>query len=229
MLYNKDFRQNDLSPGCAQLVFTDIPYNIGKRAYGSNPQWYEDTSKQGALFFDTDEGFDVVAYLHEAARVVADRGAVFTCCSFEQFGILVDAGKACGLRHSFPFVLAKTSSPDVLKCNMKTSNFLEFAVLQYRDKLPLFNANGHQQSNILPFVKGPEKRIHPTQKPVALIEEVIRRYTRPGDLVVDFCAGSGSTLIAAHRLGRRAIGYEIDPHFYARAKVWIDSDDLQHF
>lgn len=54
------------------------------------------------------------------------------------------------------------------------------------------------------------ERIHPNQKPVALASLYIRTHTRPGELVLDPAAGGGSTLIAAMRLGRRAIGFELD-------------------
>jgi hypothetical protein len=55
-------------------------------------------------------------------------------------------------------------------------------------------------------------------KPLALMRAIIRDYTRPGDLVVDPCAGGGTTLLAAHLEGRRAIGAEIDPATYEIAK-----------
>ena len=55
--------------------------------------------------------------------------------------------------------------------------------------------------------------VHPTQKPVALIERAIRNSSDPGDLVLDSFAGSGSTLIACERLGRRFTGIELDPRY----------------
>lgn len=65
---------------------------------------------------------------------------------------------------------------------------------------------------VVGFLKDAE-HFHPTQKPVALCEYLIRTYTKPGDLVLDNCAGSGSTLVAAKKLGRRAIGIEQKPEY----------------
>lgn len=54
---------------------------------------------------------------------------------------------------------------------------------------------------------------HPTQKPVALIEYLMRTYTNEGDVVLDNCIGSGTTAIAAIRTGRHYIGFEIEPTY----------------
>lgn len=59
--------------------------------------------------------------------------------------------------------------------------------------------------------------LHPTQKPVALMEYMIKTYTQPGDLVLDFCMGSGTTGIAAINTGRVFIGVELDHEHYATA------------
>ena len=64
-------------------------------------------------------------------------------------------------------------------------------------------------------------RIHPTQKPVDLLAMLIGQYTKPGELVLDPFAGSGSTLKAAQLTGRRAIGIELDPDYFARARDWL--------
>ena len=61
-------------------------------------------------------------------------------------------------------------------------------------------------------------KIHPAQKPVKLLEQLIKTFTDEGDVVIDPCCGSGSTLRAASNLGRSAFGFEIDRNFYERAK-----------
>ena len=67
-----------------------------------------------------------------------------------------------------------------------------------------------------------EKGFHPTQKPVALFEYLIRTYTNPGELVLDNTAGSGTTVIAAIQSGRRWICIERDPGYFEKAiaRVW---------
>ena len=68
---------------------------------------------------------------------------------------------------------------------------------------------------------------HPTQKPVALYEYLIRTYTNEGDAVLDFCMGSGTTGVAAVQLGRRFIGIEIDPTYFAIAEKRIKQAQQQ--
>lgn len=65
-------------------------------------------------------------------------------------------------------------------------------------------------------------RMHPTQKPVALFDYLIRTYTNPGELVLDNTAGSGTTAVAAIQSGRRWVCIEKDPDYFARAiaRVW---------
>lgn len=63
---------------------------------------------------------------------------------------------------------------------------------------------------------------HPTQKPVALMEYFIKTYTNEGETVLDFTMGSGTTGVAAKKLGRDFIGIEIDPEYFEIAKKRID-------
>ncbi len=66
-------------------------------------------------------------------------------------------------------------------------------------------------------------RRHPCAKPLWLLEALIRDFTDPGDLVCDPYFGSGSTLVAAKRLGRRALGWELDPSYYAAALARLEA------
>lgn len=67
------------------------------------------------------------------------------------------------------------------------------------------------------FFPHDQRNIHPTQKPVALCEYLIKTYTQPGELVADVCAGSGTTAVAALRTGRNFICFEKDPQIYSMA------------
>ena len=66
-----------------------------------------------------------------------------------------------------------------------------------------------------------QRTAHPTQKPVELCEYFIKTYTRPGELVADICAGSGTTAVAALNTGRRFVCFETAPAFYAAASERI--------
>ena len=69
--------------------------------------------------------------------------------------------------------------------------------------------------------------LHPTQKPVALFEYLIRTYTNEGDLVLDNCMGSGTTGVAAVRLNRNFIGIELDPKYFEIAKQRIEDTHVE--
>ena len=68
--------------------------------------------------------------------------------------------------------------------------------------------------SVLKFSKEKQKEnYHPNQKPLRLVEWLINTYSNPGDIVLDNCMGSGTTAVAAKRLGRRFIGMELEPDF----------------
>lgn len=73
-------------------------------------------------------------------------------------------------------------------------------------------------------------QIHPSQKPVSVLKKLIETFTDEGDVVIDPCCGSGSTLRAAYELGRSAYGFEIDRNFYTRARdemlVWEEDNQM---
>lgn len=146
-------------------------------------------------------------------------------CAFEQMQAVIDHGKKYGFEKSYPLFFVKNYSAQVLKANMKIVGATEFAVVLYRDKLPKFrnlgpDGNRHMVFNWFQWERDSKKeypKIHPTQKPIGLLKRLIEVFTDPGDVVIDPCAGSGSTLRAACELGREAYGFEVDRNFYERA------------
>lgn len=77
---------------------------------------------------------------------------------------------------------------------------------------------------VLEFAEG--NKVHPTQKPVALMEYLIRTYTNPGDTVLDNCMGSGTTGVACENTGRKFIGIERDPTYFSIAASRIATASL---
>lgn len=231
----------------AQLVIADIPYNIGADAYGSNPMWYKggdnangESKYAKKSFFNSDGYFKIAEYMHFCSRLLKpepkEKGkapAMIVFCAFDQIHTVAEYGAQYGFKNWYPIFFCKNYSAQVLKANMRIVGATEFAVVLYRDKLPKFN-NGRQIGEDGKPIRGTGKmvfdwfqwerdgkdipKIHPTQKPVKVLRRLIEIFTDPGELVIDPCCGSGSTLRAAAEAGRGAIGFEIDKSFYLAAK-----------
>ena len=80
-------------------------------------------------------------------------------------------------------------------------------------------------TNLLEFMR--ESGLHPTQKPVALFEYLIKTYTNEGETVLDNCMGSGTTAIACLNTGRQYIGFELDEDYYNIAQNRIKNHEQQ--
>jgi site-specific DNA-methyltransferase (adenine-specific) len=74
----------------------------------------------------------------------------------------------------------------------------------------------------------PEKGLHPTQKPVALMEYLIKTYTNEGEIVLDFTMGSGTTGVAAVNLNRHFVGIELDKGYFDIAQTRIKAAEALH-
>ena len=88
-------------------------------------------------------------------------------------------------------------------------------------KKPIQNSGTRYPSSVQKFSNGNNRNVHPTQKPVALMEYLIRTYTHEGDTVLDFTMGSGPTGCAAKNTGRKFIGIELDPDYFKIAQERI--------
>ena len=216
----------------AQLVIADIPYNIGKNAYGSNPSWYVDGDNKngeselaGKEFFDTDKDFRISEFLHFCSKMMVKEPketgkapCMIVFCAFEQQFELITKAKEYGLNNYINLVFRKNFSAQVLKANMRVVGNCEYALLFYRDKLPKFNNEGRMIFNCMDWIRDNDTpKVHPTQKPVKLLKNLIEIFTDKGDVVIDPCAGSGSTLLAAAQCDRKAYGFEIKKDFFKEA------------
>ena len=203
---------------------------MGANAYGSSPEWYNsgdnsngESEKAHKAFFDTDskEGFRISEFFHFCSNLLKkepkgrnEAGCMILFCAFEQIEELKHYASQYGFAHSQVFIFYKNYSAQVLKANMRAVGNFETAILFYRDKLPKFRNNGRMEFLCQPWIEDRETpKLHPTQKPVPLLEHLIELYTDIDDVVIDCCAGSGTTLLAAANLGRRAYGFELKREF----------------
>ena len=221
----------------AQLVIADIPYNIGKNAYGSNPSWYIDGDNNngesklaGKEFFDTDKDFRIPEFFHFCNRMLIKEPkesgkapCMVVFCEFEQQFELIQEARKYGFGNYINLVFRKNFSAQVLKANMRIVGNCEYAIVLYRDKLPKFNNGGKMVFNCMDWQKDAKAaKIHPTQKPLSVLMRLIQIFTDEGDVVIDPVAGSGSTLVAAYELGRKAYGFEIKREYFQAAEKWIN-------
>ncbi len=243
MIINDHF-QNYKSYGIpkAQLIIADIPYNVGKNAYGSNPSWYiggdnrkGESDKANKEFFDTDKDFRPAEFMHFCSKMLkkepkakGQAPAMIIFCAFDQQMYLIELAKRHGLNNYINLVFRKNFSAQVLKANMRIVGNAEYGLVLYRDKLPKFNNNGKMIFNIIDWEKDKDdelyKKIHPTQKPIKVLEKLIKIFTDEGDVVIDPVAGSGSTLVAADNINRKSYGFEIKKDFYKQAKEWTETN-----
>lgn len=184
-------------PETVSLVVTDPPYGIGVRAN------YKDR-KRGAL-----------AVCNNFADIVGD-DSPFDPTALLRFKRLVIFGG-----NHFADKLPSSSSWLVWD---KVAGMRSKREVGFNDnadcELIWTNCGGpvrvipHLWMGILKDSEKQERRVHPTQKPITLMESIIAHYTKPGDLILDPYMGSGSTIVAALRCGRRAIGMEIAEGYY---------------
>lgn len=221
----------------AQLIIADIPYNVGKNAYGSNPAWYVDgdnangaSELAGTSFFDTDKDFRISEFLNFCTTLLVKEPkesgkapCMLVFCEFKQQFELIEKAKKHGLNHYINLVFRKNFSAQVLKANMRIVGNCEYGLVLYRDKLPKFNNDGKMVFNCIDVERDNQTpKIHPTQKSVKLLERLIKIFTDPGEVVIDPVAGSGATLLAALNCGRSSYGFEIKKDFYRDAVTLLN-------
>lgn len=206
-------------------------------------------------FFKTDETFRIAEFMHFCSKMLVKEPkernkapAMIVFCSFEQIPTVIEYGKRYGFNNNYPLFFIKNYSGQVLKANMKIVGATEHAVVLYRDKLPKFRNGGQVMEdgriakgtggkmifNWFEWARDSVKdypKIHPTQKPIKILKELIEIFTDKGDVVIDPVAGSGATLRAAYELGRNSYGFEIEKKFYEDAigKMLVNMDSEEEF
>ena len=210
---------------------------------GDNKNGESKLAKKAA--FNSDINFNIAEYFHFCNRLLkkepkqtngrgrsSDAPCMILFCSFEQIPVVIEYAKKHGFRNNIPLVFCKQYSPQVLKANMRIVGATEYGLVLYRDKLPKFRnglkvddngknirCTGLMIFNWFSWEKDGKDvpKIHPSQKPVKLLKQLINIFTDVGDVVIDPVAGSGTTLRACKELNRSCYGFEVDRSFYKKA------------
>jgi DNA modification methylase len=213
-----------MSDQAADLVFTDPPYNvpIDGHVCGSGRVRHREFA-MGAGEMSRSQ---FVAFLAATLGATADRcsdGAIlFVCMDWRHMGELLAAAEAIQLelknlcvwnktnggmgsfyrsKHELVFVFKKGSAPHINSFGLGETGRYRTNVWDYHGISSLSRS------------RGKDLAMHPTVKPIALVADAIRDCSRRGDIVLDAFAGSGTTLIAAHKTGRTARLIEFEPHY----------------
>ena len=200
------------------LLLTDPPYGISN-SYTCEDQVPRRLRKNGADFIMPKGNFgewDGAIEPGEWTDVVLPkvRGWAVIFCAQAQIGEYSDMLKSHKFNSIGTLVWHKTN-PVPFNHKYKPINAWEALVV---GKRPGTKFNGSVVHNVFQFKSpSPQQRIHPTQKPLPLIEEFIRLFSNEDDLVFDPFAGGATTVIAARRFGRRVLAYEKDPKIFRLA------------
>jgi DNA modification methylase len=206
----------------ADMVFTDPPYNVN---YANTAKDKLRGTNRPILNDNLGEAFE--AFLTAACQNLLEvtKGAVYIAMSSSELDTLQSAFRAAGGRWSTFIIWAKNTF------TLGRSDYqrqYEPILYGWRDGADHFWCGARDQGDVWQIKKPAKNYLHPTMKPVELVERAVRNSSKTRDIVLDPFGGSGSTLIACEKAGRRARLIELDPKYVdVIVKRWQNWSGLQ--
>ena len=224
-----------LKTGSADLILTDPPYNLGlfmqNREAGIMRMRDNYFGTAGWDNLEYDQWVDYMGQLFdESARVLRRGGAMVVFMAVIKVETIVRLAQEHGFYYKTTGTWHKLN-PMPRNMNLHFINSTEsWVYLIHGGRTGTFNNNGKAMHDFIETSVTPKsERLygkHPTQKPLVLMEHFVKTLTNPGDLVIDPFMGSGSTGVAAQRLGRRFTGIELNEIYFDMAckRMGVDHD-----
>ena len=208
---------NTIEDGSIDLLLTDPPYNVSMKS------GFHTMGRKGVDFGDWDKGFDQTAWIDAAAPKVRKGGSVVIFNDYKNIGTMTEALARNGFTVK-EMLMWKKPNPMPRNRDRLYVTTIEVALWAVRGKGWTFNRSRENYENAIFEATPPNHRarLHPTEKPVTLLSEIMAVHSNPGDVVLDCFAGSGSTLEAAIRGGRNFVGFEIDPEMFQKAQQRVN-------
>lgn len=158
-------------------------------------------------------------FLYDAFRVLKSGGTLLCFTRWDVEQTFIDAMKLAGFQVKSEVIWDKVMH-GMGDCKAQFAPTHENVVFAVKGK---FSFPGKRPRDVVTYHKlASGEMIHPTEKPVGLLTSLVNAVTKPGDLILDPFAGSGSTLVAAKKSGRRFIGVELDDEYYEKARRRIE-------
>lgn len=207
-----------LPDNSVDLIVTDPPYNI---ASPKKIIIYEGKVKPTSEvfgFYDTYHPFDfdnlIRQLISEAFRVLKPGGGCYVFTARETNARFIEMAVQRGFTFRNVIAMTKSPAPSIYKNAWRSGFDLCMYLTKGRCKTRVFNfLEQSEMSNVYKYSPRGKQTRHPNEKPLELIERLIRVSSKPGDLVVDPFLGSGTTAVAAKKLGRKYLGFELhDPY-----------------
>jgi DNA modification methylase len=191
----------------ADMTFCDPPYNVN---YANTPKDKLRGKHRPIMNDDLGGGFE--AFLHEACVNILSvtKGAVYVCMSSSELHTLQRAFAAAGGKWS-TFVIWAKNTFTLGRADYQRQ--YEPILYGWKEGSGHYWCGARDQGDVWFFDKPVRNDLHPTMKPVALVERAIRNSSKSRDVVLDPFGGSGSTLIACEKSGRQARVLELDPKY----------------
>jgi site-specific DNA-methyltransferase (adenine-specific) len=200
----------------ADLLLTDPPYGVD---YGEKNNFLNESDRGNRIISDIENDSadmnnltiilknsfnNIKKHFNKKASYY-----IFLALNDELFGMTADLYKAVGFPIRHLLMWAKNNHV-IGRCDYFYKH--EPIIYGWIDGHN-FYGNGTQKTTVLEYDKPNKSKVHPTEKPVELLENLIENSTAEGDVVVDIFGGSGSTLIACENTGRRCVTVELKPEY----------------
>jgi len=190
-----------------QMIWSDLPYNVNY----ANSAKDKLRGKHRPIMNDAlGEGFYDFLYDALSLLLARCRGAVYVAMSSSELDTLQAAFRAAG-GHWSTFVIWAKNTFTLGRADYQRQ--YEPILYGWPEGASRYWCGDRDQGDVWHFDKPRVNDLHPTMKPVELVERAIRNSSRPGDVVLDPFGGSGTTLIAAEKSGRQARLIEFDPKY----------------
>ena len=224
-------KMKDIADGSVDLILTDPPYGTTACKWDSiiplEPMWEQlkrIIKPNGAIVLFGSEPFSSALRMSNIKNYKYDwvwnkvKGGNFAILKYQPYKIHENIMVLSYKTHNYYPIKTKQN-----KRTGKIYSSSDSAPLKYNDGKERVYTDKHPKSILEASNANQKGKVHPTQKPVALMEYLIKTYTNENETVLDFSMGSGTTGVAAKNLNRKFIGIELDEDYFDIAKKRIES------